>query len=220
VRHSPNFLGASRVHRAGPPDRNHERRPGRESTVTCWLSWKGPSPGVAMASNRWSRCLSRCAKTEHLCPNAFRRGAKLAVRPRKRTSPFAGISVLLRIPSPPSEDAGDRTGDDRPLGVGPPAERLRESRTWVYLGRGPHRRRKACTGTGLRAGVDRKDTIYGFRPARWAGSRKGTRIENTPRGLRLPRGFSRVRHPGIRLVAPERGNNVIWSARSALAGNA
>lgn len=117
--------------------------------------------------------------------------AKLLARPRKRTSHLSGNSPRHGIPSSPSEDAGDRTGDNRPPGVGSVAERPGEV--------GP-----GCTSEGDYTGSERSNRDRSadrsrqerhcppVSAGRWAGSRKVTRIENTPRGLRLPRGFSRL----------------------------
>lgn len=117
--------------------------------------------------------------------------AKLAAGSRKRTSHMSGNWSRHRIPSATSKEAGDRTGDNRPFGVGSESERARGSTTWMHLGRGSHRLRKEQPGPVCgpeSTGTTRQPVSAG----RWAGSRKTVRIENTPRGLRLPRGFSRL----------------------------
>lgn len=117
--------------------------------------------------------------------------AKLAAGSRKRTSHMSSNWSRHRIPSATSKEAGDRTGDNRPFGVGSESERARGSTAWMHLGRGSHRLRKEQPGPVCgpeSTGTTRQPVSAG----RWAGSRKTVRIENTPRGLRLPRGFSRL----------------------------
>ena len=138
VRRKPISLGASRVRSREVTSSEFRSRPG--------LSGSSGSAADSTGTARRRQRERADSRRENGSLGTRNLRAKLAAGSRKRTSHMSGNWSRHRIPSPTSKEAGNRTGDNRPLGVGSESERARGSTTWMFLGRGSHRLRKEQPG--------------------------------------------------------------------------